>query len=138
MKLQPDQSDVQSISGYGPGWIAVDGERIESSVVLSSTGLRFDWQCHTFEDLGPAHFSRLAEIDAELVIFGSGERIRFPTPAWLAPLIAKRVGVETMDTRAACRTYNILSGEGRKVIAALLVEIALPQVGSAADFRLKS
>jgi uncharacterized protein len=72
------------------------------------------------------------------VIFGSGERIRFPTPAWLAPLIAKRVGVETMDTRAACRTYNILSGEGRKVIAALLVEIALPQVGSAADFRLKS
>ena len=138
MKLQPDPSDVQSISGYGPGWVAVDGERIENSVVISSTGLRFDWQCKVFEDLGAAHFSRLAEIDAELVIFGSGERIRFPAPAWLAPLIAKRIGVETMDTKAACRTYNILSGEGRKVIAALLVEIATPQVGSTADFQLKS
>ena len=126
MKLQPDQSDVQSISGYGPGWIAVDGERIDNSVVISSAGLRFDWQCRIFEDLDAGHFSRLAEIDAELVIFGSGERIRFPTPAWLAPLIAKRIGVETMDTRAACRTYNILSGEGRKVVAALLVEIATP------------
>ena len=56
-------------------------------------------------------------------------RIRFPSPAWLAPLIAKRIGVETMDTMAACRTYNILSGEGRKVIAALLVEIATPPSG---------
>ena len=122
MKLQPDKSEVQSISAYGPGWIAVDGERIDSSVVISSTGLRFDWQCNTFADLNVGHFSRLAEIDTELVIFGSGERIRFPTPAWLAPLIARRIGIETMDTKAACRTYNILSAEGRKVVAALLIE----------------
>ena len=124
MKLQPDKSDVQSISGYGPGWIAVDGERITHSVVITSGGLRLDWQCNTFDELGAGHFARLAEIDAELVIFGSGEHIRFPLPAWLAPLITKRIGVETMDTKAACRTYNILSGEGRKVVAALLVEIA--------------
>ena len=124
MKLQPDKSDVQSISGYGPGWIAVNGERIDHSVVIGSTGLRLDWQCKTFEDLGAGHFSSLAEIDTELVIFGSGERIRFPAPAWLAPLIARRIGIETMDTKAACRTYNILSGEGRKVVAALLIENA--------------
>jgi len=134
MKLQPDQSGVQSISGYGPGWIAVDGERIENSVIVTSTGLRLDWQCATFEDLDASHFSRLAEIDAELVIFGSGERLRFPSPAWLAPLIAKRIGMETMDTRAACRTYNILSAEGRKVIAALLVEIAPPSSKCATNF----
>ena len=124
MKLQPDKSDVQSISGYGPGWIAVNGERIDHSLVISSTGLRLDWQCKKFEDLGAGHFSSLAEIDTELVIFGSGERIRFPAPAWLAPLIARRIGIETMDTKAACRTYNILSGEGRKVVAALLIENA--------------
>ncbi len=124
MKLQPDKSDVQSISGYGPGWIAVDGERINYSVVISSTGHRLDWQCNSFPELTAAHFSRLAEIDAELVIFGSGDRIRFPPPSWLAPLIARRVGLETMDTKAACRTYNILSGEGRKVVAALLIEDA--------------
>ena len=124
MKLQPDKSDVQSISGYGPGWIAVDGERIERSVVVSSGGLRIDWECNTFADLNADHFSRLADIDAELVIFGSGERIRFPVPAWLAPLISKRIGIETMDTKAACRTYNILSAVGRKVVVALLIEIA--------------
>ena len=124
MKLQPDRSDVQAISAYGPGWIAVDGERIEISVVISSGGLRIEWHCNDFADLNAGHFSRLAEIDAEVVIFGSGERIRFPKPEWLAPLIAKRIGIETMDTKAACRTYNILSGEGRKVAAALLLEVA--------------
>ena len=124
MKLQPDKSDVQSISGYGAGWIAVDGERIEHSVVVSSSGFRIDWQCAAFGDLTAGHFARLADIDTELVVFGSGERIRFPAPAWLAPLISKRIGIETMDTKAACRTYNILSGEGRKVVVALLIENA--------------
>ena len=64
----------------------------------------------------------LAALEAEVVIFGSGSRIRFPPPAWLKPLIEKRLGLETMDTQAACRTYNILAGEGRNVIAALLLE----------------
>ncbi len=123
MKLQPDKSDVQSISGYGPGWVAVDGERISHSVVISATGQRFEWQCSRFSDLGAEHFSRIAEMDTELVIFGSGELIRFPASAWLAPLMARRIGVETMDTKAACRTYNILAGEGRKVVAALLIEV---------------
>jgi hypothetical protein len=58
--------------------------------------------------------------DIELVLFGSGSRVQFPKPPWLAALYARRIGVETMDTRAACRTYNILMTEGRKVLAALL------------------
>jgi len=122
MKLQPDKSDAPTISGYGPGWVAVDGERLTDSVVLSSSGNRMAWQCTRFSDLTQAHFALLADIDTELVIFGSGERIRFPPPAWLAPLMARRIGLETMDTRAACRTYNILSAEGRKVVVALLME----------------
>ena len=122
MKLQPDKSDVQSISGYGPGWVGVDGEKITKSVILSSRGERIDWPSLTFEDLGAEHFARLAEVDAEVVIFGSGTRIRFPPAAWLRPLMAKRVGMETMDTAAACRTYHILAHEGRNVAAALLIE----------------
>lgn len=121
MKLQPDQSDVQTVSAYGEGWIAVNGERIAHSVVIGSGGQRENWNCTRFEDLDAAHFALLAELEAELVIFGSGRRIRFPAPAWLAPLMEKRIGVETMDTAAACRTYNILAAEGRKVVAALLV-----------------
>ena len=57
----------------------------------------------------------------ELVVFGSGARLRFPPPAWLQPLMARRIGVETMDTAAACRTYNVLAAEGRAVVAALLL-----------------
>jgi uncharacterized protein len=124
MKLQPDKSDVQSISGYGPGWVGVDGEKITHSVILSSRGERIAWAAKRFEDLGAEHFELLAQVEAEVIIFGSGSRIRFPQAAWLKPLMAKRVGIETMDTAAACRTYNILAQEGRSVAVALLLEQA--------------
>jgi len=123
MKLQPDQSDVQTISAHGPGWVGVNGEKITHSVLIGSRGQRIAWPCERFEDLGPAHFAQLAELDTELVIFGSGSRIRFPKTAWLQPLMARRIGLETMDTAAACRTYNILAAEGRRVVAALLLEV---------------
>jgi uncharacterized protein len=122
MKLQPDQSDVQSISGYGPGWVGVNGEKITHSVIISSGGERLPWAAARFEDLDATHFAQLAEVQAEIVIFGSGSRIRFPQAPWLKPLIARRIGVETMDTAAACRTYNILAQEGRHVVVALLLE----------------
>jgi uncharacterized protein len=122
MKLKPDKSDVQSISGYGPGWVGVDGEKITRSVIIVSSGERIDWPLERFEDLGAEHFAQLAHLEAEVVIFGSGSRIRFPQAAWLSPLMARRVGVETMDTAAACRTYNILAQEGRSVAVALLLE----------------
>ena len=122
MKLQPDKSDAQVISGYGPGWVGVNGEKIAHSVIVSSRGERIEWPAARFEDLGPEHFAQLAQLDCEVVIFGSGSRIRFPRPAWLQPLIARRIGIETMDTAAACRTYNILAQEGRSVAVALLLE----------------
>ena len=122
MKLQPDKSDVQSISGYGPGWVGVGPEKITHSVILSSKGERITWPCAAFEDLGAQHFEQLAQLDCEVVIFGSGSRIRFPQGAWLRPLMARRIGIETMDTAAACRTYNILAQEGRSVAVALLLE----------------
>ena len=122
MKLQPDKSDVQTISGYGPGWVGVNGEKITQSVILSSRGERIEWPSQRFEDLGAEHFERLAQVEAEVIIFGSGSRIRFPQAAWLKPLMAKRIGIETMDTPAACRTYNILAQEGRSVAVALLLE----------------
>ncbi len=126
MKLQPDRSDAQIVSGYGPGWVSVNGERITHSVLIGSAGQRLDWGCHAYDELGPAHFERLASLGAEVIIFGSGSRIRFPRPQWLAPLMRQRIGVETMDSAAACRTYNILAAEGRSVLLALLLEPASP------------
>ena len=122
MKFQPDTFSVQSISGYGPGWIGIGNEKITTSVVIGSGGERFAWACERFEALTAEHFAQLAALSPELVIFGSGGRIRFPQGAWIRPLIEKQIGIETMDTQAACRTYNILASEGRKVILALLIE----------------
>ena len=121
MKLQPDQSDAQTISGYGPGWVGVGGEKITHNVVLGSHGERLAW-AGSFEELGEEHFALLAQLQVEVVIFGSGPRIRFPKPAWIAPLARRRIGIETMDTPAACRTYNILAQEGREVAVALLLD----------------
>lgn len=129
MKLQPDRLDVQSIVAYGPGWVGLGthgiAEKISHSVVIGSRGERHDWKCARFEDLTESHFSMLADARPELVIFGSGNTIRFVRPALLQALMAQRIGIETMDTLAACRTYNILAGEGRRVLAALLIETTL-------------
>jgi len=129
MKLQADAMDAQTINGYGPGWVSVNGQRLHHSVVIGSAGERFDWACQGFEDLSAAHFDRLADTAPELIVFGSGLRLRFAPPSWLQGLMQRRIGVETMDTLAACRTYNILAGEGRRVLAALLIEPASAQTG---------
>lgn len=122
MKFQPEKSTAQTIRAYGPGWISVEADKITTSVILGANGLRKAWPCARFEDLTPDHFAQLAQLEAELIIFGSGLRNRFPAPAWLQPLMARRLGLESMDTPAACRTYNILAGEGRNVVAALILE----------------
>jgi uncharacterized protein len=126
MKLQPDRLDVQSILAYGAGWVGLGNngiaEKIDYSIVIGSRGEKLPWKCQSFEQLTAEHFAMLAVMKPELVIFGSGTRLRFPPPAFLRGLMENRIGLETMDTLAACRTYNILAGEGRHVVAALLID----------------
>jgi uncharacterized protein len=121
MKLQPDATNGPSITGYGAGWVSVNGQKFTSNVFVSAQTGGALWTCPGFDTLRPEHFDMFIELQPELVLFGSGERIRFPHPGCLQGLYAKRIGVETMDTQAACRTFNFLAGEGRRVIAALLV-----------------
>lgn len=126
MKLQPDRPAVQSILGYGPGWVGLAShgvpDKVERSIVIGSRGEKFDWPCSRFEDLTATHFEMLVPSKPELVIFGSGTKLRFLHPRLLQSLMAAGIGMETMDTLAACRTYNVLAGEGRQVLAALLIE----------------
>jgi uncharacterized protein len=122
MKIHPDIISVPFISSYGKGWVQVADQQLTRSVVLTSDGRRFEWSCARFEDLTAAHFEQVAQLKTELVIFGSGERLRFPSAALTRALIQCQIGIETMDTQAACRTYNILAGEGRHVAVALLME----------------
>jgi uncharacterized protein len=124
MKLQPDKSNSLTINAYGPGWIEVNGEKFTHSLIVSSLkgAVPEKWAVSQFGALNSEDFAPLAKSGAELIIFGSGQRLRFPQPSWLAPLMAMGIGVETMDTAAACRTYNILASEGRKVVVVLLLE----------------
>lgn len=127
MKLHADRFDQPTISALGPGWLAVDGRAWHESVLLGVQGGPQAWHCTRFESLTQEDFRRLAECvtpagPPELIILGSGQRLRFAHPALLQAFISRRIGVETMDTPAACRTYNILVGEGRRVIGAFLIE----------------
>ncbi len=121
MKLQPDAASGPSITGYGAGWVSVNGEMFTHNLFVNAQSGSALWQCPGFEALQPEHFDPFIALQPELIIFGSGERIRFPHPSCLQNLYAQRIGVETMDTQAACRTFNFLAAEGRRVIAALLL-----------------
>lgn len=123
MKLHADKADRHTITAYGDGWIAVNGQRHTGNCLLcASTGLH-SWAPSGFADLSTAHFEDVLRLPQkpELLIFGSGVRQRFAPPVLLQALSAQRIGVESMDTAAACRTYNILAAEGRLVAAALLL-----------------
>lgn len=123
MKFQPDRIDAANVvSSHEPGKVRVGDTTWEQSLVVPWHGTVQPWQVTGFETLDGAAFERLAALAPELVIFGSGARLRFPRPEWLRPLIERRIGFETMDTAAACRTYNVLVSEGRSVLAALLIE----------------
>ncbi|MBX3636829.1 MAG: Mth938-like domain-containing protein [Rubrivivax sp.] len=127
MKFQPDlQPGVNMLSRQEPGRVWVGTTPFAASVLVPWKGEVLPWDVDRFDALSAAHFERAAALAPELVIFGSGARLRFPPPALMRALIERRIGFETMDTAAACRTYNVLVSEGRSVLAALLLETAGP------------
>ncbi|MDE2371601.1 MAG: Mth938-like domain-containing protein [Burkholderiales bacterium] len=127
MKFQPDIADgANVITRQEPGRIWVGNQPYAHSLLVPRAGEVLRWEVAELADLTSAHFERIAALRPELVIFGSGARLRFVAPALLRSLIEERIGVETMDTPAACRTYNVLASEGRLVLAALLVETVPP------------
>ncbi len=122
MKFQPDSlAGTNTVSRHEPGAVWVNGTRWDSSLLLPWRGAVQAWAPRSAADLTAAHFDALLALKPELVIFGSGSRLRFVSAALYRALIEARVGMETMDTAAACRTYNVLASEGRSVVAALLV-----------------
>jgi uncharacterized protein len=122
LKLQPDRIEgVNVISGLLADAVSVNGVTYRGSIAIPWLGDIVPWGEGGFDALTVADFDRLADLQPELVIFGSGARLRFLAPSLMRTLMARRIGIETMDTAAACRTYNVLAGESRRVIAALLL-----------------
>lgn len=128
LKFQPDQLfGVNVVTRREPGALWIGGTPYRHSVIVPWVGEVRPWADRPAAELAAADFDAVLECKPEVVIFGSGERLRFVAPALLRSLIDRRVGIETMDTGAACRTYNVLATEGRAVVAALLLEVALPR-----------
>lgn len=122
MKMALDDIDQRLvIRGYGPGEVAVGNRTYNSSLLITPDGVVPDWEPAAVEDITPRHVMAILDYRPELLILGTGDRQEFPSPRLFADLMDARVGYEVMATPAACRTYNILLGEGRRVVAALLV-----------------
>jgi uncharacterized protein len=123
MKMQPDRLDgVNVIARHEVGKVWVNATVWDRSVLVPWRGTARAWDVDTHAALTTADFEMILEFEPELVIFGSGLSLRFAPPLLHRALFERRIGVETMDTAAACRTYNVLATEGRSVVAALMLE----------------
>jgi len=123
MKFQPDHLDgVNAISKLEAGRVWVHGTPFAWSVLVPWRGEARPWPVASVDQLQAVHFAAIVDFAPELVVFGSGASHRFVSPALYRALIERRIGVETMDTAAACRTFNVLVHEGRKVLGAFVIE----------------
>ncbi len=110
-----------SISAYDPGKIVVGGQTYTESILLLPDQID-RWRPSSIDDLQPGDFTHLVNLAPDVILLGTGERQIFPSVELYEPLIQSGIGIEIMDSAAACRTYKILLAEGRRVAAALLLK----------------
>jgi uncharacterized protein len=123
MKLHTSSTEkYQTVTGYDHTGVEINAQRFDYSVLVMPEVAPRPWNVTRFEDLTAAHFEQIAADKPDVVILGTGARQRFVHPRLVASLSNERIGVESMDSHAACRTYNILMGEGRKAVLALIIE----------------
>jgi uncharacterized protein len=122
MKISLESAAGRNVfTAYGDGYVDVNGARHRENVVVSADAVTPGWFPGPFAALAAENLAPLVAGRPEIVLLGTGATFRYPHPSLLAPLYEAGIGVEVMDTRAACRTYNILLSEGRRVVAALIV-----------------
>jgi uncharacterized protein len=121
MKFHLSATTGNVVTGHGPGWVRIGTTEYRENLVLTPDAATPGWAPGGFEALAEADFARLLDAKPDVVLLGTGRALRFPHPRLTRALAAAQVGLEVMDTAAACRTFNILSAEGRRVIAALIL-----------------
>jgi len=122
MKFSEDKIDQgYYVSGYEQGVILVNDSPKATSFIISHEQLIENWAPAHIDELRAQHLDPLLALQPELVLIGTGETLKFPSVAHYACLIQQNIGVEIMDSPAACRTYNILLNEGRKVVAGIIL-----------------
>lgn len=122
MKLSEDYTQgTNIIRAYAEGVIEVNDQAYSRSLIISNTLLVPDWDVRHIDDISHEHWLQLVEPDPEVILIGTGETLVFPHPSTYAPVIQRGIGVEFMDSQAACRTYNILLSEDRFVMAGIIL-----------------
>jgi uncharacterized protein len=122
MKLQLENpAGTNLVRSYGPGQVRIGDTSHACSIIVTANAVIAPWRPQAAADLSPADLEPLLGLGPEVVLLGTGARQQFPDPQVLRILYEQRIGVEIMDTSAACRTYNVLVTEGRNVAAALIV-----------------
>jgi uncharacterized protein len=116
-----DFSAELSIRAYAAGEITVGQHSYRNSLILSRQGVIADWRPQRHQELTEQDFEIIESLRPEIILLGTGSGLHFPPPGITARLLGEGIGVEVMDTAAACRTYNILLSEERQVVAALLL-----------------
>lgn len=109
------------IRSYGPGAVRINDTEYAASLVVTPYEIFPHWAPQHADDINDQHWSLIDHLELEIILVGTGKSQRFYHPQILRPLHDRNIGVEIMDTGAACRTYNILLGEGRNVAAALIM-----------------
>ncbi len=123
MKLTDDSiGGIHLIRAYSPGEIRVGEQTVNSSCLIRADKMVADWRPQRIEDLTVEDLDPIFALEPEIVVLGSGSRQKFPPTSLLARLLSRGVGCEVMDTGAACRTYNVLVSEDRRVVAALFLQ----------------
>jgi uncharacterized protein len=121
MKLTAHHADGNTISSYANGEIRIQDQTITSHVIVSADTIVTDWQPATIDQLSLTDFNLALKLEPEIILFGTGAQQHFPDIAVLTEILKRGIAFEVMETGAACRTFNVLVGEYRKVVAALLV-----------------
>jgi len=122
MKFHLATAKGNMVTGLGPGWVRIGATEYRENLVLTPQTVVPGFAASGFDGLAEQELAALLAYEPEVVILGTGASIRFPHPSLTRTLTASHVGVDVMDTAAACRTYNILAAEDRSVVAALLIE----------------
>jgi uncharacterized protein len=120
IELDTNLAQINIINSYSIDGVTIKSTLYQNSIIVSPEQIQENWAPENFNELNISHFKKIVEFSPEIVLIGTGNTLRFPEKHILDSMLTKQIGVEVMDTGAACRAYNFLAGEGRVVMAALL------------------
>jgi uncharacterized protein len=122
VKFHLNRAEGNVFTGHGPGFVRLGIVDYRENVVVTPDHIIVGWAANGFDALAAQDFAVIADLKPEVALLGTGATIRFPHPRLTRALTDAGIGLEVMDTPAACRTFNILAAEGRRVAVGIMID----------------